>query len=125
MGSKPSKDKPDDTIIDDFLSTQIPLFLEKHCTVEEGLYMDPMHFWIAFKSFIRAEKIKFPSQLNYIDTDWLKYYFHQMDKSHCIYVTGAPSRNVLVGVTISKWPGKPDTDSRAQRNDEIRTIAIF
>jgi hypothetical protein len=87
--------------------------------------MDPMQFWIAFQSFLRAEKILFPSQLYHIDTDWLKYYFHQLDTSKSIYITGAPGSgyNVLVGVSIKKWPGTPETDNRARRTDELRGMA--
>jgi hypothetical protein len=126
MGTQSSKERQvEETIINAFLTTHMPLFLEKHCRVEEGRFIDPAQFWLAFKSALQAENIKIPRHLYRIDSDWLKYYFHQLDKRWPIYITGAPAYNVLVGVSIEKWPGTPETDNRAKRNDTIGLRMLF
>ena len=107
------------TKINDFLLEYIPLFLDNHCKVEKGLFMDPLQFWIAFQSFIYSKKVDFPSQLCHVKNDWVKYYFHEINKFKDIYVTGAATYNVLVGVSLQTWPGTPITDNRACRNDQL------
>jgi len=111
-----------DTKINNCLLEYIPLFLNNHCKVEKSLFMDPLQFWIAFQSFLRAKKIDAPSQFYEIKNDWVKYYFHEINKLTGIYVTGAAKYNVLVGVSIQTWPGTPETDNRACRSDHSQCL---
>lgn len=106
----------------EFLLKHVPMFLEQHCTIHKKNFMDPIQFWIALQSFLKANKIKFPPSINLITSDWVKYYFHQLDINHPIYVTGSPRCNVLVGVFVQTWPGTPETDGKAYREDELANI---
>jgi len=110
-------------MINELLLKYVPLFLEQHCTIHKKNFMDPLQFWIALQSFLKANKITIPSSLYLVNSDWVKYYFHQLDISKPIYVTGSPRCNVLVGVSVQTWPGTIETDGCVQREDELQKIA--
>jgi hypothetical protein len=124
MGSNTSKETEAlKNEINQSLSTYMPIFLETYCHLKEDAYMDPIQFWIGFQSFLRAQKINVSSELYQVKSDWVKYYFHsELNSNKHIYVTGAPSYNVLVGVCMNKWPGTYETDTRAQREDKYAHI---
>ena len=109
-----------------FTETYLPQFLDsEYCIVEEGRYIDPVIFQIAFLSFLRIKKINIPHILYIIDqyADGLKYFFNNMKTyNKNIYVAGSFKFNVLVGVDLKKWPGNEQTDTKAQLVSSLNVL---
>ncbi len=114
MGADSSKSHFDTRQIDVLLKKYMPVFLEsEYCNVGEREWVDPMSFWIAFHSYLASNNIGNLGVLSTTNVEFVKYYFHRLYDKHDIYVTGSCSSNILVGVSIGKWPGTKHTDRRA------------
>ena len=97
-----------------FIDNHMNLFLEsEYCKIEKTNWIDTRHFLLAFQSYIKSCNIKscIPI-LNSTDIEVVKWYFNSY-KHDDIYVTGSCKDNVIVGVTIDKWPGSKETDGRS------------
>ena len=103
----------------------MPMFLQSEFTIVGCTeHIDPMTFWIAFISYCRANKYMMPTELYMCNVEFIKYYFHQLSReTKDIYLVGSCTCNVLVGVSIGKWPGTKDTDRPAPFLAEIPQLA--
>lgn len=103
----------------------MPMFLQSEFTIVGCTeHIDPMTFWIAFISYCRANKYMMPTELYMCNVEFIKYYFHQLSKeTKDIYLVGSCTCNVLVGVSIGKWPGTKDTDKQAPFLTELPQLA--
>lgn len=98
----------------DFLIEHMPMFLKsEYCQVEKAAWISPVEFLIAFQSFLCAKNIKIPDSVNMVDPSMLKVYFNGITNRTGIYATGSYGYYVLVGVTLTKWPGTYETDVKA------------
>lgn len=116
MGCNLSKNEHDKEKVelDIFLNKYMPIFLQsEYCNIQEKEWIEPIVFWVAFQSYLHANKINIPQQMNRTNIEFVKYYFHQLYDKKDIYVTGSCKYNILVGVSIGKWPGTKETDNRA------------
>jgi hypothetical protein len=100
-----------------FLQTYMPDFLNSEfCNVSIGEYTDPTQFMVAFQSFVFQKGLKLPYYLLKTNQYAIVYYFNMLKAHSSIYVTGSYAHNVLVGVSIKKWPGTRLTDPKTPAN---------
>jgi hypothetical protein len=114
-----------------FTEIYLPQLLEsEYCVIREGEFCDPMMFQIAFLNFLRMKNIDdIPKLLYQLDplSETLKYYFNKMQVqkySKQIYVSGSCKYNIIVGVSLKKWPGTSDTDLKAPMSSDV-SLRLF
>ena len=129
MGADHSKELREEKLVEnkcvsDFLQKHMPDFIQsEYCVTGTGEWTNTITFLLAFLSYVNAKHLDTPRWFK-SNSEYMKYYFNVLNTDKNMYVTGSCSMNVLVGVSLRKWPGTRDTDNRAPLQSQLPRLPV-